>query len=107
MNNGIKATGGAEKLYFFIDQESSMWCFSNTLIVILYTAFFFLSVCFVVIGRQVSYSKRNRGVYMDQVTKPEDSEQEDDDIEAEKLAEDLIVAAEMDKAKKEAPKVVT
>ena len=44
---------------------------------------------------------------MDQITKPEDSEQEDDDIEAEKLAEDLIVAAEMEKGKNEAPKVVT
>ena len=90
MINGIKATGGADKLYFFIDQDSSQYCISNTLLCILYTALSFLSICFVVIGRQVAYSKRNRGVYMDVVNKPEDSEQEDDDLEAEKIAFEML-----------------
>ena len=48
----------AEK-YFYVDGADGLWCFSNTMLVLLYTAISFLSICFWVIGKQLIYSKRN------------------------------------------------
>ena len=63
--NAVVAAGENTKLYFFVDPDSSFWCLSNTALVLLYTAVSFLSICFVVMGKQVRYSKRYRAAYMD------------------------------------------
>ncbi len=81
--NSIIASGENTRLYFFVDIEQSFWCVSNTIAVLIYTAVGFLSICFVVMGKQVRNSKRYRAQYMDQLTKPQDSEQEDDEREKE------------------------
>ena len=76
-----------EKVYFYLDPANSHWCISNTMLCFMYTAFSFMSICFIVMGRQIVYSKRNRSVYMDAIEEPDDSDAEDDKVEAEKSKE--------------------
>ena len=81
MNSAV-AAGENLKLFFFVDPESSFWCISNTMAVLIYTLVSFASICFVVMGKQIRHSKRYKARYMDQDTKPDDSEAEDDEREA-------------------------
>ena len=103
--NSIIASGENTKLFFFVDTESSFWCLSNTIAVLIYTAVSFLSICFVVMGKQIRHSKRYRAVYMYQVTKPEDSEAEDDARENEKAAESESISPAADRGSDD-PKIV-
>mmetsp|Transcript_17505 Transcript_17505/g.20701 ORF Transcript_17505/g.20701 Transcript_17505/m.20701 type:complete len:87 (+) Transcript_17505:19-279(+) len=86
MNSAV-AAGENLKLYFFVDPDSSWWCISNTMAVLIYTFVSFASICFVVMGKQIRHSKRYRAAYMDQDEKPEDSEAEDDAREAARAEE--------------------
>ena len=87
MNSAV-AAGENLKLFFFVDPESQYWCISNTMSVLIYTAVSFMSICFIIIGKQIRHSKRYRARYMDQTTRPDDSEAEDDAKEAEKENEE-------------------
>ena len=72
-----------EKVYFYLDPANSHWCVSNTMLVFIYTAVSFTSICFVIMARQIIYSKRNRSVYMDACEQPDDSDAEDDKLQLE------------------------
>ena len=85
--NSVVAAGENLKLFMFVDSLSEQWCISNTMAVLLYTAVSFCSICFIIVGKQIRHSKRYRAPYMDQDTKPDDSEAEDDKLEAETKAE--------------------
>ena len=67
-----------KKLYFYLDENNGNWCISNTVLVLLYTAVSFMTICFTIVGRQIVYSKRNRSLYMDATEKPVDSDADDD-----------------------------
>ena len=85
--NSVVAAGENLKLFMFVDDLSAQWCISNTMAVLLYTAVSFIAICFIIIGKQIRHSKRYRAVYMDQETQPDDSEAEDDKLEAERKKE--------------------
>ena len=103
---GITAEGRNLKEFIFTNEENGFWCISNTMLCLMYTLFSFASICFVVMGRQLILSKRSQSVYMDMLTKPEDSEAEDDKLEAEKV-ENMLESEGPKSGTKNEPEVVS
>ena len=66
-----------EKLYLY-KNDQGLFCFSNTVAVLVYTFVSFASICICIVARQIVYTKRNQSVYMDHKFKPENSEEEDE-----------------------------
>ena len=66
--------------------DQGLFCISNTASVLLYTLISFSSICIVIIARQIVNAKRNQSVYMDHKFKPEDSEEEDEDLDVKSAA---------------------
>ena len=96
-----------KKLYFYVEEESNFWCVSNTMLVLMYTFMSFASICFIIMARQIIYSKKNIPRYMHAISKPDDSDAEADAAEEEISA----LKAEDDKSQitndtTEEPKVV-